>query len=73
MPRYAVTMNVIMFVEASDEDGAEMAAEEALGTLDFARDDIDADIDWEVMDVMEDGCEECTRSYGPHYTGRCAH
>lgn len=75
MPRYAVTMNVLIFVEAGDEDAAQMAAEEALGTLDFARDDIDADIDWECMDVTEEdnGCAECARSYGPHYNGRCAH
>lgn len=75
MPRYAVTFNVVVYVEAKDEDAAQMAAEEALGTLDFARDDIDAEVDWECMDVTEhDGdCAECARQHGPHYTGRCAH
>ena len=70
MPRYAVTFSVVVYVEAKDEDAAQMAAEEAMGTLDFARDDIDADIDWECMDVTEDdnGCAECSRQHGPQHS-----
>lgn len=63
MPRYAVTFNVVVYVEAKDEDAAENLAAKVAPI----------EGDWEVMDITEDGCAECARSYGPHYHGRCAH
>ena len=48
---YRVVLNVVVYVKAEDEDAAEKVAERALGTLDFVRDGIDAEIDWEVMET----------------------
>lgn len=77
MPRYAVTFNVTVMVSAEDEDVAEARACAVVGQMErvkLAR-DWAVDIDSELMQLDEEceGCEECTRSYGPHYTGRCAH
>ena len=64
MPRYAVTFNVVVYVGAKDEDAAENLAAKVAPI----------EGDWECMDIMEEeGCPECARSFGPHYTGRCAH
>lgn len=51
---YRVVLNVVVYVKAEDEDAAEKAAERALGTLDFVRDGIDADIDWEIMETEKE-------------------
>ena len=75
MPRYAVTFNVIVFVEAGDEDAAQMAAEKALGTLDFERDDIDADISnaWCVVTHVSAAALDALRLGIPVVTtGQCA-
>lgn len=50
---YRVTLNVVVYVNAEDEDAAEVVAEKVLGTLDFVRDGIDEaeGIDWEVMET----------------------